>query len=388
MVKMGDWGGRNIAPYSTPSQNHTSVGMSLIAAEIDSQFIIALGDNFYSYGITTNVEDARFAQTWHSIYTEASLQTPWYVCAGNHDHRGNVTAQIAYTAVSDIWEFPSLYHSKSFSSADGNVTVDIILIDTTNYTGVNSGNVYPSQVADPAQQAWIEAQLKGSTADYIIVAGHYPVYSVCSHGNTEMLIVNLAPLLNQYGAHYMSGHDHCGEHIVMPGTSANYWLNGMANGCCYQNTNMADVPGEALLYLIADTGPKKIDDDGIEEGVDGTIGGFSTVIATSTSMTVTYYNQNGTVLYTSSVPPRAEATAQDDDGKDPTDGGGGSSSNSGLSTGTVAAIVVGCFGVVALGGFAAYNYMSYSKRSAAGNGLEDSLLDNRKSSYDVSVNAI
>ena len=173
-LQVGDWGGRNVVPYSTPSQNHTSVGMATIAAEVDSQFIIALGDNFYSYGITTNVEDARFAQTWHSIYTEASLQTPWYVCAGNHDHRGNVTAQIAYTAVSDIWEFPSLYHSHSFSSADGNVTVDIILIDTTNYTGVNSGNVYPSQVADPAQQAWIEAQLKGSTADYIIVAGHYP----------------------------------------------------------------------------------------------------------------------------------------------------------------------------------------------------------------------
>jgi len=138
---------------------------------------------------------------------------------------GNVSSQIAFSNLSEYWNFPSLYYKKSFFSQDNSTSLDIIFMDTTNYTGINSGNVYPSTVADVAQQEWIEEQLSTSTADYIIVAGHYPVYSVCSHGNTETMVVNLEPLLIKYQAQFMSGHDHCAEHIVKNNT--NYWLNGM-----------------------------------------------------------------------------------------------------------------------------------------------------------------
>ena len=51
--------------------------------------------------------------------------------------------------------------------------------------------------------------MAASTADYLFVAGHYPVYSGCSHGSTSSLISWLKPLLEKYGAHYLSGHDHC-----------------------------------------------------------------------------------------------------------------------------------------------------------------------------------
>lgn len=197
-LTIADWGGRDVAPYSTPSQNHTSVGMEIIATNINSQFILAFGDNIYDSGIQTDANDPRFAETWHAVYTASALQIPWYLCAGNHDHLGNVTAQIEYSLIADNWNFPSLYYSESFSSLDGNVTLDVIMIDTTTYTGVNTGDVYPTTVADTAQQEWIEAQLSASTADYVIVAGHYPIYDACSHGNTETLIVNLLPLLNEY----------------------------------------------------------------------------------------------------------------------------------------------------------------------------------------------
>lgn len=59
-------------------------------------------------------------------------------------------------------------------------------------------------------RSWIETVLAGSTADYLIVAGHFPVYSVCQHGNTQNLVDNLKPLLVRYGVQsYLSGHDHC-----------------------------------------------------------------------------------------------------------------------------------------------------------------------------------
>lgn len=52
---------------------------------------------------------------------------------------------------------------------------------------------------------WLEDLLEESTADYIWVAGHYPVYSVCWQGSSLKMIEFIKPLLNKYGAHYMVG---------------------------------------------------------------------------------------------------------------------------------------------------------------------------------------
>jgi hypothetical protein len=64
------------------------------------------------------------------------------------------------------------------------------------------------------QWTWIEQTLGNSTADYLWVTGHYPVWSVCSHGPTYELVVLLKPLLEKYGVTgYASGHDHCLEYL-------------------------------------------------------------------------------------------------------------------------------------------------------------------------------
>lgn len=73
-----------------------------------------VGDNFYFTGVE-DVEDKRFFYTYENVFEDKSLQIPWYVCAGNHDHYGNITGEIGYTDVSNRWKFPSLYHSKTFA---------------------------------------------------------------------------------------------------------------------------------------------------------------------------------------------------------------------------------------------------------------------------------
>jgi tartrate-resistant acid phosphatase type 5 len=166
--------------------------MGVVGAQLKVQAVLALGDNFYFSGIVGDETSSRFAHTWDDVYTDTSLQVPWYVIAGNHDYKGNVTAQVAYSGVSSRWTFPALYHSQSFVSAEDGTTVDVVLIDTVNLSGESTASTasashsesdlyfapLPLLEKEMAQQQWdwIEAQLAASTADYLLVGGHFPVY--------------------------------------------------------------------------------------------------------------------------------------------------------------------------------------------------------------------
>ena len=148
-------------------------------------------------------------------------------------------------------------------------------------------------------------KLKASKADYILVVGHYPVYSVCSHGPTQTLVKHLKPLLVEYGAHYVTGHDHCMEHMVEPGkftfvarscyslcchssldTPVNYFLTGMGDGCCYPAINKFRTPDNILKWYISkDNNPTNA------------VSGFTSFEVTKSSMLVKFYDQVRTSLF-------------------------------------------------------------------------------------------
>ena len=50
--------------------------------------------------------------------------------------------------------------------------------------------------------------------DWLVVVGHYPVYSSGEHMDMDELIENLVPLMKKYGVDaYFCGHDHISEHL-------------------------------------------------------------------------------------------------------------------------------------------------------------------------------
>jgi len=287
-----------------------------VAGQLQADFFLALGDNFYFSGVEESTSN-RFNGTFQNTYTGTNLMKPWYLIAGNHDHKGNVQAQIDYTELdgSGRWNYPALYHSHSFTDATSAVTVDVILLDTVDLCSMsdvmheNEPGYFDTlplrskgQAAeDGAQWAWLEQQLSGSTADHILVGGHFPVYSVCDHGNTPTLVEHLKPLLEKYNAHYMHGHDHCMSHMKETGSTVNYILTGMGDTCCYEASNKENIPADSLkFYLAKDNNGSLIDGSMITAG-------FTSFVATKSDLIVKYYDQHGTLLFAAdAIPARTQ----------------------------------------------------------------------------------
>jgi len=44
--------------------------MGKTAEEVNTAFVVAVGDNFYSYGIPTDEYDSRFKDTFEDVFTD------------------------------------------------------------------------------------------------------------------------------------------------------------------------------------------------------------------------------------------------------------------------------------------------------------------------------
>jgi len=92
---MGDWGGLPDAPYTTAAEQATAASMNALGGKVGARFTLALGDNFYYDGVLS-LDDQRFNSTFENIFTGSNLQGENFfrVLSGNHDHNGNVSAQV------------------------------------------------------------------------------------------------------------------------------------------------------------------------------------------------------------------------------------------------------------------------------------------------------
>ncbi len=275
-VVIGDWG-RN----GESDQSEVAAQMAKAAQEIGAKFIISVGDNFYEDGVTS-VDDPQWQASFEKVYSAPSLQVPWQVILGNHDYHGNCDAQLAYAKTSPRWNMPARYFLKS-EKIDAATTVDFFYIDTTPMIKSYYSHLNPEKTRDqvvtqdvPKQLAWFKAALAASTAQWKIVVGHHPIYSGGGHGDTPELLELILPLLQEHNVHaYFNGHDHDLQHLQAG--ALNYFDSGA--GSQFRPT----VVTEHTKFA---------------KGCSG----FTTVNLQADRMNVQMIDNNGALLYSTTVP--------------------------------------------------------------------------------------
>lgn len=115
-----------------------SMGTFSANADPPPSFVLALGDNFYSNGVSS-ATDPLWNYLWKDVYLPyPALNIPWYPVFGNHDYGGGATAVKAQIdryhahADDDIWMFEASNYTKRFAiPGDQGGSVMFVFIDTT-----------------------------------------------------------------------------------------------------------------------------------------------------------------------------------------------------------------------------------------------------------------
>uniref|UniRef100_A0A8Q3WKT0 Tartrate-resistant acid phosphatase type 5 n=1 Tax=Homo sapiens TaxID=9606 RepID=A0A8Q3WKT0_HUMAN len=262
-VAVGDWGGVPNAPFHTAREMANAKEIARTVQILGADFILSLGDNFYFTGVQ-DINDKRF--------------------------------QIAYSKISKRWNFPSPFYRLHFKIPQTNVSVAIFMLDTVTLCG-NSDDFLSQQPERPrdvklarTQLSWLKKQLAAAREDYVLVAGHYPVWSIAEHGPTHCLVKQLRPLLATYGVTaYLCGHDHNLQYL-QDENGVGYVLSGAGNFMDPSKRHQRKVPNGYLRFHY---------------GTEDSLGGFAYVEISSKEMTVTYIEASGKSLFKTRLPRRA-----------------------------------------------------------------------------------
>ncbi|KAH9321306.1 hypothetical protein KI387_015945, partial [Taxus chinensis] len=241
--------------------------MGRIGEELQVEFIISTGDNFYENGLT-GVSDRSFQQSFSEIYTAHSLQKPWYAVLGNHDYRGNALAQLSpiLNRLDHRWNCRrsfslkrSIFSSSSIEMQYNPATVELFFVDTTpfvkKYWKIPNKDTYdwrgvaPREAYVSRQLQELEMGLKSSNATWKIVIGHHTVRSVGDHGDTVELLQLLLPVLETNKADmYVNGHDHCLQHIRSLTSDLQFLTSGGGSKSWRGMDRNANMDGLEMFY--------------------------------------------------------------------------------------------------------------------------------------------
>lgn len=211
-IVVGDFG-RN-GEYN---QKEVANQMAKTAVEIDADFVVSVGDNFYPYGVQST-QDPLFKKSFEDVYHHTDLHCEWYLALGNHDYGGNIQAQLDYSNISRRWKMPAQYFEKIIKLKSGK-KIQLLFIDTNpfikSYFEKDDEKGLNVKKQDTLlQKKWLIDKLntKDENIKWKIIVGHHPMYSGgkrVKNQDTKDIENLLTPIFNEYKVDtYLCGHEH------------------------------------------------------------------------------------------------------------------------------------------------------------------------------------
>ncbi len=208
--------------------------MGRMAEEVGPECVIAAGDVHHFEGVRS-INDPLWMTNYELIYSHPELMIDWFPILGNHEYRGNTQAVLDYTNVSRRWSMPHRYYTKVFNE-DG-TTVRIVFLDTTPLIDKyrTESDKYPDACKQDmqAQLDWLDTTLKNAKEDWVIVAGHHPIYAETPKDGSERADMQkrVDTILRKYNnvTIYACGHIHNFQHIRIAGSAIDYVVNSSAS---------------------------------------------------------------------------------------------------------------------------------------------------------------
>lgn len=235
-MSIGDWGGISIGKGSYQANDEVVVAkqFATTAENLDAQFVINVGDNFYYWGVF-NVSDERFNEDYEDVFTEQSTMVKWYSVLGNHDYGWNPQAQVEYVSPNNNrWVMDSRYYTRRVN-VQGDTYITFIFLDTnpciSAYRSDDPSNWDPCNPAwnppasckfhanimkesCPDQYSWLQETVKSiPSGDWVIGVGHHPAYEIDVNDLTGLLIDAKMDL-------YLNGHSHMLTQYTLNGAGA------------------------------------------------------------------------------------------------------------------------------------------------------------------------
>ncbi len=214
-------------------QRPIAATMGAVAETVGPEAVLALGDVFHYEGVRSTA-DPLWMSNYENIYQHPELMVEWLPVCGNHEYRGSTQAIVDYSGVSRRWAMPAKYYARTFEE-DG-TSLKVIFIDTTPLIDKyrNDPAKYPDAAGEAveAQLAWLERELAGATEDWIVVAGHHPIFAETakSEGERKDMQERVDKLLRRHRVDmYVCGHIHNFQHIKPEGSDIDYIVNSSAS---------------------------------------------------------------------------------------------------------------------------------------------------------------
>ena len=184
--------------------------------------LIFLGDNFYPHGVKST-EDPQWQSKFEQPYSSPCLQNlPVFAILGNHDYKGNIAAQIAYTQKNPRWQMPHRFYAIEFGDLVRLTVFDSSYPDLCFSANHCAVDFLKKSLEDSQGKAWK------------IVLAHHPLISSSKQGSSHNGSGVLARLLRSQICKaadvWFSGHAHHLEIQRLPSCQTDFIVSGGGGG--------------------------------------------------------------------------------------------------------------------------------------------------------------